>query len=274
VFEVATGRLTNLTDDGVTGSLFSPEGAQPLLTDLFPAWSPDGQELAFARTVLEEDGGTTSGIFRVSATGGEPKPVAPLPEPGAFAIFPELRWSADGNVIGYSLLMPNWDDPNNGLWVVEADGTNQRQLLTDSKLARPLLIDLSARGIAFIADADYLENPEGYTGHPFAVVDLATGEEDSLDALPPPMWGSPRLPMLVFSPDGKLLLFVTIAPSGDQRLMLYDFDRRETSTLIDSVESWNGGAEPSGMAWADNGDVFVPGPQGNGILLPLEHDVP
>jgi hypothetical protein len=177
-------------------------------------------------------------------------------------------------VIGYSLLMPNWDDPNNGLWVVEADGTNQRQLLTDSKLARPLLIDLSARGIAFIADADYLENPEGYTGHPFAVVDLATGEEDSLDALPPPMWGSPRLPMLVFSPDGKLLLFVTIAPSGDQRLMLYDFDRRETSTLIDSVESWNGGAEPSGMAWADNGDVFVPGPQGNGILLPLEHDVP
>src|SRR3712207_7070193 len=44
-----------------------------------------------------------------------------------FRSYPELRWSADGSFLAYSLVMPDRGDPANGVWVVDADGTNQRR---------------------------------------------------------------------------------------------------------------------------------------------------
>jgi dipeptidyl aminopeptidase/acylaminoacyl peptidase len=274
VFEVATGALTNLTDDGVSGALFRPDQAGTPRVDLFPTWSPDGQAIAFARAVEGEDGwaDAAGGIFRIDPAGGQPEQIAPLPAPGAFAVFPELRWSADGRFLAYSLRLPDPDDPANGVWVVEADGTNQRQLLTDDQLAHPLLVELSARGIAFVASAAYLEDPQSHTGPRFVAVELASGAVTSLDALPRPLWTEPLLPLLAFSPDGGRLLSLNIANaahSTERRLLVYDFDRAETLTLLDPIASWFGGAVPTGMVWGRNELVFVPGPRGSAILLRL-----
>jgi Tol biopolymer transport system component len=267
VFDVATGHLTNLTDDGMSGGMLWPDEERTPLVDLFPTWAPDGQTIAFARTV--GDDWAKGGIFLIDADGGEPEQIAPLPAPGAFAVFPELRWSADGRFLAYSLLLPDRDDPANGVWVVEADGTNQRQVLTDADLVRPLLVELSARGTAFVASAAYLEDPQTHTGPRFAAVELASGAVQSLDALPPPLWGEPLLPMLTFSPDGGRLLFITIAPSRERRLLVYDLDREETQTVLGPIDSWYGGSVPTGMVWGRNDVVFVPGPRGSAILLRL-----
>lgn len=268
VFEAATGRLTDLTDDGVTGPILSPGQEAPPLVDLFPTWSPDGQAIAFARAVRGDDGWVDAGIFRIAAAGGTPVQVAPLPDPDAFPVYPALRWSADGRFLAYSVLMADHDDPANGVWVIDAEGTTQRQVLTGD-LRRPILVELSARGVAFIASADYVADPRAHAGPRFAAVDLASGATTSLDTLPPPMWGTPTLPMLTFSPDGSRLLYITIAQPPDRRLQVYDLDRQETRTLLDPIETWFGGRPPTGMVWGRNDLVFVPGPRGSAILLHL-----
>jgi Tol biopolymer transport system component len=274
VFEAATGRLTNLTDDGVEGGTLLSDPGTPRV-DLFPAWSPDGLSIAFARAVRGDDGWADAegGIFRVGIDGGQPEQIAPLPAPAAYAVYPELRWSADGSFLAYSLAMPDRDHAANGVWTVNADGTNQRQVLDDDDLERPLLVDLSARGVALVVSAEYLINLEAYDGTRMVAVDLATGAVTSLDALPPPMWGAPMLPLLTFSPDGSRLLYINVAlPTRERRLLVYDFDAEETQTVLDPIDSWLGGAVPTGLVWGDDDLVFVPGFRATAILLRLDGD--
>jgi Tol biopolymer transport system component len=61
VFDASAGAATNLTVDGVDRLLFEDDGA---VGDLAPAWSPDGTELAFSRSVREE-----TALYRVSVAG-------------------------------------------------------------------------------------------------------------------------------------------------------------------------------------------------------------
>src|SRR5262249_27127394 len=73
----ATGTATDLTDDGV-GKLIGAPAGTPL--DLAPAWSPDGMELAFSRTVKsgEDAAGediVQTALYRIPAAGGEPRQV-------------------------------------------------------------------------------------------------------------------------------------------------------------------------------------------------------
>jgi len=78
VMEAATGRLTNLTDDGVDGGLTFEEDV-PQRIDTVPAWSPDGTELVFARGTMEgmRLGSPPMAAIRASCTRSAPRKRGP-----------------------------------------------------------------------------------------------------------------------------------------------------------------------------------------------------
>jgi Tol biopolymer transport system component len=78
-------------------------GSEPLVIsaengDVYtPAWSPDGQRLAFIRHVEAEEGVPVDGVFVISALGGPTTPLATLRSPRH-----GLSWSPDGSLLAVS----------------------------------------------------------------------------------------------------------------------------------------------------------------------------
>lgn len=64
------------------------------VTDDYPTWSPDGNELVFASIRGDSD---TWQLFRMSSDGSEPKQIGPS---DGQSVFPD--WSADGDQVVYS----------------------------------------------------------------------------------------------------------------------------------------------------------------------------
>jgi WD40 repeat protein len=71
VFELDAGTSVNLTDDGIEGSLFSPDEGVSLPVDVMPTWSHDSQSLIFVRSVFGGENPDTD-LMTISRTGGEP----------------------------------------------------------------------------------------------------------------------------------------------------------------------------------------------------------
>ena len=71
VFELESGELTILTDDGFEGTMIQAVDTNAQITvDVAPAWSPDSTSVVFARTPADRDSTT---LYRIPATGGPPK---------------------------------------------------------------------------------------------------------------------------------------------------------------------------------------------------------
>jgi TolB protein len=85
-------------------------------SDFSPSWSPDGTRLVFA-AIRNED----RGIWVVGADGSGERLLMP---PDAYLSDPE--WSPDGRLIAF--VRDDAGSDLNALWVVNADGTDRRQL--------------------------------------------------------------------------------------------------------------------------------------------------
>lgn len=89
VFDTTSGELRNLTDDGVRRiDLERPPPA--LRYDAFPSWTPDGEEILFARALGPDQ---PMSLLSIPARGGETTTLREIP-----CGFDELRalvWSAD-----------------------------------------------------------------------------------------------------------------------------------------------------------------------------------
>ena len=113
-------------DDDQCGSIWSvdPGGGDPMpvidrgVGDCDPDWAPDGQRFAFAS---DRDG--VHGIFIADATASKIVRVT-HPPAGAKDYMP--AWSPDGKRIAFERLVPSGD--SYALYVINADGTNQRRL--------------------------------------------------------------------------------------------------------------------------------------------------
>ncbi len=281
VFDAAAGTVTNLTDDG-TDDLFVGADPSTALGDLAPAWSPDGTEIAFARSVVDETELYETALYRIAAEGGEPRKVVDLDPGERLPVFAGVRWQDDDTLL-YSVVRGNGSGngaSGDGLWAVSADGGEPRRVLdADPVKGPPILVAVSTQGQGLLfyprVQASASTSREESA---FAVIDLATEEvepleptaaTDATDATAPYR----RVRTAAFSPDGGRLLVATGGIEYD-RLVVRDLttgDEREVplprEQLRFSVHPLGGGT-----TWATNGIVFVVAPGRAGTLVRLEAD--
>lgn len=128
--------------------------------DRWPAWSPNGMQVAFARLDYGHD---SFGLWVTDLTGAELRMVTP---PGIGAARPD--WSPDGGTIAFAGVMG--ETPESGIYVVREDGTGFRQI-TGPEFFAPDNPEWSTDGarIAFSGNLDdsrfswdvYVMSPDG-----------------------------------------------------------------------------------------------------------------
>ncbi len=131
LLDLETGARRPLTDRGDAHTL-----------DLMPAFSPDGQSVAFVRWVDE----ASSDVYVVPAAGGEAQRVTEVP-----AAVAGLTWSPDGHEIVFS---SNWTGLYR-LWAVEVGGQPQRLAVPALDPGSPTI---SPTGVLAYADWRYDTN--------------------------------------------------------------------------------------------------------------------
>ncbi|MBE2193899.1 MAG: PD40 domain-containing protein [Anaerolinea sp.] len=152
IVEASTGTLTNLTDDGFTGSLMRTK--DNFWFDYAGVWSPDGAHIYFLRNAIKEgrpDGGVM--LYRVPAGGGEATKVLdvtiPLVPVEAFSTL-RLALSPDGKKIAVDY-SPRNDDYKGGVFISSLEG-DQPAFVRISEQAPPLY----PNRVSFSADGKYV----------------------------------------------------------------------------------------------------------------------
>lgn len=274
VFEIETGTLVNLTDDDPGDEDFAPlkldrEETEPVPVDLFPAWSPDSDELVFARTEWGA-GSMSTALMTIDRAGGEPAKLRDLRPRMPFLVYTPMRWLDDGSIL-FSILNVDAEDRSNGIWHLTADGDPELLVpgAAEDDIPIPLIADVSpAEDIISVVSFGRNAEPLGYYPR-FFLVDLASGEATSVEDLTgtvasPQDPGAGNSPYLSgparFSPDGKAM--ITWSRRGDDAdLLIVDADGNvealgigamlgeETATSRRVIEM--------GIDWAANETVFV-----------------
>jgi Tol biopolymer transport system component len=277
VMDVDTGRLRNLTDDGLSGSFLELERKKDkikkdkLLVDTIPAWAPDGETLLFFRSPGTS---TETALYTVPAQGGAATKLATVTSAQAFAAFYGLRWAPDGRRIYYTLVFSEPGYPANGIWTVARDGRNRRHLLGwNGDRGYPLLLELSASGRRALVYYPLIAYQHSSLWHDaFSLLDLSTGEETPvLEA--PTRAGKRSGPFnATLSPEGSSLLYV-YQEGGERRLAVRDLDSGEERVLVRRKGAGAYGNAPdlgAGLDWARDGTIFVADGPTAGYLISLE----
>jgi TolB protein len=89
--------------------------------DGFPAWSPDGERVAF---ISDRDGGDWE-VYVMNADGSKQTRLTNTPEDEDFC-----AWSPDGERIAY--VVGSFTSDNPSIWVMDADGSDRRRLAEGS----------------------------------------------------------------------------------------------------------------------------------------------
>jgi len=107
IYDVATGALVRTAETGMSGLAL-------------PAWSPDGNEIAFAVFGAE----SSTSIWKINALGGSPAQLAA----SAFENYAP-SWSPDSSRIAYQSTLTS---EVSEIWVMRSDGANPQQITRSS----------------------------------------------------------------------------------------------------------------------------------------------
>ncbi len=243
--DAATTAYLSLSRDGAR--LVTTREAGPLSQYTNPAWSPDGTQVVFSRTLAQAS--------------RAPLPVVPLssrtqPELYLTGTDPfSARYSADGQqlIVARNVAQDHW------LEVMRADGTALRRVYTSTEdtLLGTVAWSLDGRRVAFTIGRLASRNP--VSPSQIGMVDIdgtnfrqVTAGEDS-SAFPS------------FSPDGRRLVYRVLGKAQGLRVMSLDgTDNRTLSAGWDNFPAWSPRADRVVFAGrvGDDFEIFTVRPDG------------
>jgi hypothetical protein len=147
VYEVATGYLSNLTDDDHDGALpLEVDELDSLPIDTLPVWSPDSQTRTFVRIDWALDL-PPSELWTVVRRGGEPQRRHVASEDTPFAITTPMFHLDDGALL-HTISTMFLVDSADGLGLLDTDGSIRKIMpgKTDDAFPMPVATDAIRRG--------------------------------------------------------------------------------------------------------------------------------
>jgi WD40 repeat protein len=283
LMDAATGELTNIADDGYAGTIGPTSSHTPPPGDITvpvnPAFTPDGKAVTYSRSHFV--GGRSAGndIVTVPLSGGEPRTVVAVTTQEIGVVYFGIRWAPDGSRLYYSVQHAQRDNPDNGIWVVSADGTDAHRLVgpPEDGSYGPAVLQVASDGAHLLSWDPAYAGAYANSKPVFSVVDTATGTSMPvvpLDAATPAYaWVS----WAGFSPDGGSLLTLTNSgqPILDARVRDLESPMEHELRFDDQVVAgWIGFGIP--LTWAPNGLAFITGAGhfGTATALTIEDDAP
>lgn len=215
-FDAETGDLTNLTDDDYDGvmPILETNGVDTRIdVDIAPAWSPDGEVIAFSRTVIEPDEeDTPSEVWTLDLATGDAARLATFDDTEPGIVWNRLLWSPDGDTIYASIRHADSDNPENGIHAIDVASGETSQLAGASDEFdhdSPMVNGISPDGATLVVNYPAFLNataPEMQSGYALLSVDDGTVEpvippSDVTDDLP----ATAMTP--AFTPDGSTLIY-------------------------------------------------------------------
>lgn len=229
---------------------FEPDSEPNDQHNLYPVWSPDGQQIAFVSNRAVSDEFYGDQLFVMDSDGSEVRAVAPLVSVGCHETWHGPRWSPDGGLLAFAGSEPGVEGRERyGLYTVRIDGSGLARI-SDLyvRYCGPAVWSPDSRRLAYIgqektANGDY---------HPFFYVAEADGS--ALTPLHATNWVGHFQPKMAWSPDGVWLAF-----EGN-----YQKTRDTTSSAIFVIRS--DGTDPRQVASDHFGPVYWT-PDSEGVLF-------
>jgi len=263
LFDIASMTLENLTDtpDEPSRASFSDEASPPILMDVFPTWSPDGETITFIRSSFSPDAVPNTHIMNVDPQTGDVEQYFVIPTPQFMVVYSLMFYEPDGSLL-VSILPPRPDSGVTGIWRIDPGGTRLDKVLEggeSSEFPLPYMTDLSADGrwLSLMSPVAF-GNPEADLD-PYALFDLDTGE------------------LSIFSGDVRPSATATFGGPEDQ--LIYPTLDAGTKDIVITIgsepldETFPVGVTVGGDNWAANNTMLLPylgrSSDDAGILLTL-----
>lgn len=259
--DVRTGDLSNLTDDGVDGDII-PEKQSDFELDVMPLWTPDGKSLVFARTGYTEGKCDGTALYTIPEEGGIARKLVTVSNDLPLVITTPMHWAAAGTELIYTYSGHAFDNPSNGVWVVDRNGYNPTQILAaDNPMPRLMVMGASDEASRATVYSEMIEEQEH---HPrIALLDLNTGVLESIKS-------TSDTTAAIFSPDGSKLLYTHHIDNDSSRIKVRDVASTNEQALLTVPIVHTDPNNSPGLHWAENDTVYISTSSFTGLLLALE----
>lgn len=262
VMDVATGELTNLTDDNFAGDLplFGAEelGVDEVFLDVSPAWLPDGSGITFSRSAWNGENWTGNVLATVALDGGEPVELVRISTEVPGAVYDGMEWAADGSALFYTVNYPDPENPESGVWMLTPTGTATRLEGTDPDLGTPMVMNVSVYGdrvLALYAQAA-ARFGASEAGDLYRLIDTATGEATTLHFQGGEDFMSPF--PAVLSPDGAYVVFVVRTTNPQFQVVIEEIATGKQETILpEGLPNVIPMSVTAPIKWTNSGDILL-----------------
>jgi Tol biopolymer transport system component len=272
VMDAQSGELTNIADDGYSGDFpFGEDTAEPFSFDILPAWRPDGEAIAYSSSPHDGDDFGGNRIVETKLDGSSPETLLTVSTDQPGVVYYGMLFSKDGSHLLFTVSHTDRDNPQNGLWTANGDGSNPRQVLgNDEELGTPVVVDVTPSGdraLVFYAEAAMQYRNRGSV---YAIVDTTSGDREPLEVDLQDQPDEAFISLATFSPDGTKLLTVTRLTDPEGIVEVRDLESGDVEQIGEPIEDAGMAIVGRGPIWATNSTVFIPRGPFAGAIITVE----